>query len=711
MGRRRKLRKILKDKKNRSKKRSILIQCKLIDKMIFTEKQKVITNNIRTEIQKLKVGGGINSGAFWEFKKRMEKNKHREVPTAIIGKDKELKTTKEEIKKEYENFYSNLFTKTEIIDKRGKEMIDIKMRNLKKIAKQDKETITDISVKELRENINNIKNKRTIDKQGINNVMIKNGGEDFVNSLILLFNDINKHKESPDEWIQMIINTIYKGKGDKKDLENRRGLFITNCISKLYDKIKLARNTERLNIGISKFQCGGMKGKSTIDHIMTLNAIIDYNIYIGSETYTIFADAYKCFDKLNLKDCVCDISKIIGAKEALEIYNMNKKGTVTIKTPIGVIENIKADEIVRQGTINGPKLCCVNTDQINKIGRKCYTYIGSEIKIETMTYVDDIQNSSSNEEGLKKTVSNLQLFENTKGYTFSVDKKKTAILITGKKKNKNYEDIKLRVKNEQIKYTNEYKYLGQWYNEKGDHKTTIQKKKEKIEFFIQQIKYYGNEYKIGKYAMTTRIKIYKDVIVPTVFHNIETWSRITKDDINELESMQERMVKSMCEQMISTPYFGLLAEIGVWPIEQQLHYRQILLFHNIVITKETRLITEIIKNQMKEPWKGCWIEEVQKTCKKYNLDINKIPTWTKRECKNTIKKKIEDELNAKVKNLAKEKTKLRFLNDYSLKPYIKNLEFKECITIIKLRLNMIETKCNFKGNYIKTNYVRYAKKT
>ena len=104
MGRRRKLRKILKDKKNRSKKRSILIQCKLIDKMIFTEKQKVITNNIRTEIQKLKVGGGINSGAFWEFKKRMEKNKHREVPTAIIGKDKELKTTKEEIKKEYETF-------------------------------------------------------------------------------------------------------------------------------------------------------------------------------------------------------------------------------------------------------------------------------------------------------------------------------------------------------------------------------------------------------------------------------------------------------------------------------------------------------------------------------------------------------------------------------------------------------------------------------
>ena len=125
-----------------------------------------------------------------------------------------------------------------------------------------------------------------------------------------LFIEIDNSKVQPDSWIDMIINSVYKNKGDRKDLENRRGLFITNNISKLYDKVKMNKNSDKLNERISKYQCGGMTGKSTVDHKMTLNAVLDYNKYLGSETYILFADAYKCFDKLNLKDCVCDISEI-----------------------------------------------------------------------------------------------------------------------------------------------------------------------------------------------------------------------------------------------------------------------------------------------------------------------------------------------------------------------------------------------------------------
>ena len=61
---------------------------------------------------------------------------------------------------------------------------------------------------------------------------------------------------------------------------------------------KISRNDESLNKGISKHQCGGMKGKSIADHTMTLDAVIGYNKSLGCETYILFADAYKCFDKL-----------------------------------------------------------------------------------------------------------------------------------------------------------------------------------------------------------------------------------------------------------------------------------------------------------------------------------------------------------------------------------------------------------------------------
>ena len=38
----------------------------------------------------------------------------------------------------------------------------------------------------------------------------------------------------------------------------------------------------------------------------------------------------------------------------------------------------------------GPILCIVETDKINKIGERCYTTYGPEIRIKNLLYIDDI---------------------------------------------------------------------------------------------------------------------------------------------------------------------------------------------------------------------------------------------------------------------------------------------------------------------------------
>ena len=44
-------------------------------------------------------------------------------------------------------------------------------------------------------------------------------------------------------------------------------------------------------------------------------------------------------------------------------------------------------------------------------------------------------------------------------------------------------------------------------------------------------------------------------------------------------------------------------------------------------------------------------------------------------------------------------TKLRFVENVERNKYIEELDYEDSITILKLRLNMIETKCNYKeGN-------------
>ena len=455
------------------------------------------------------------------------------------NKKGEIVTSRNEIKGVFEEFYTELFR----VDKENNEetkMDEIIFNTIKMISeKNDKRT--KVGIEEITNNINKMKNKATNDKQGWNNTILKNAGTDVTNSLQIIMNKINKQQRIPKEWDELIIKSIYKNKGKRNDMENRRGLFITSLISKLYERIKLNKNNERINKGISKYQCGGSKGKSTIDHIMTLNEIINYNKYLNKETHVLFADAYKCFDKLKLKNCIIDLYKIVGAKEAMEVYRLNKIGKASIDTPIGIIGPIKANKIVRQGTIMGPKLCCINTDKINNIGRKCITSIGPNVKVEMLTYVDDISYASSNVEQIKKAVSNLRAMERYKGFTFNIGKNKTEMMIINKQRRKEDNNIKVRVKSGKIETTNEYKYLGEWYNEKGNHETSLKKKKEKINYYIKQIKIYGNENLIGKHAMTTRLKIYKTMVIPTIYHNVETWNNISKKEMKELEDMQGKI--------------------------------------------------------------------------------------------------------------------------------------------------------------------------
>ena len=65
--------------------------------------------------------------------------------------------------------------------------------------------------------------------------------------------------------------------------------------------------------------------------------------------------------------------------------------------------------------------------------------LGPRVRIETLAFVDDLKNASTSIENTVKVARNLSSFEKMKGYAFSIDKKKTAILISGKKKNKTYD--------------------------------------------------------------------------------------------------------------------------------------------------------------------------------------------------------------------------------------------------------------------------------
>ena len=101
-----------------------------------------------------------------------------------------------------------------------------------------------------------------------------------------------------------------------------------------------------------------------MDSIIIINAIIEKQRQSHKNTYVFFADAEKCFDKLWLKDCLKDMEEIGYSINDIKIlYKMNKNAEVTVDTTVGQTESIRIKEIVKQGPIFGPIMCCATTSE------------------------------------------------------------------------------------------------------------------------------------------------------------------------------------------------------------------------------------------------------------------------------------------------------------------------------------------------------------
>ena len=95
----------------------------------------------------------------------------------------------------------------------------------------------------------------------------------------------------------MMIKTLDK-KGSKLLMDNKRGLFLTAVLSKTYERVIKNRNAESVEEKSSVWQMGGTKKRSPVDNLFISFSIFERNRYLGKPTYSFYADAVKCFDKL-----------------------------------------------------------------------------------------------------------------------------------------------------------------------------------------------------------------------------------------------------------------------------------------------------------------------------------------------------------------------------------------------------------------------------
>ena len=180
-----------------------------------------------------------------------------ETPHSVKMSNGELMESRQDILGAYLTHHQNLLRikvgKTEL-EKTTETMVvkQFKALSMREMESHRKEITKEI-VKKV---IKMMRNERALDRRGWRAEWIKNG-EEIENSLVKLFNRMERENSSPVRWNQIIIRSIHK-KGPKKDLSNQRGIFLTNIVSKVYEKVKLLQNEENI-CNMSRMQCTGRK--------------------------------------------------------------------------------------------------------------------------------------------------------------------------------------------------------------------------------------------------------------------------------------------------------------------------------------------------------------------------------------------------------------------------------------------------------------------
>ena len=240
-----------------------------------------------------------------------------------------------------------------------------------------------------------------------------NMGLGFKVYLLEVLNELKRQMWIPYQWESTLIRTIYKNKGSRKVLRNHRGIFLTQIIAKMYERIMISRKKEALD-SVSKLQSGSRSKRSSLDNLFLLHSCIDHAKHMNVPLYVTVYDFAQCFDALWLEDCIVSMWNIGVKDETLStLYRMNKKATIQVKTPVGISEKFSCETIVKQGTVSGPPLCSTSTAEFVDRNKVRGFPIGGYC-ISSMILVDDILNTNTAPDDVIQSHENMGEFSQVK---------------------------------------------------------------------------------------------------------------------------------------------------------------------------------------------------------------------------------------------------------------------------------------------------------
>ena len=264
----------------------------------------------------------------------------------------------------------------------------------------------------------------------------------------------------------------------------------------------------------------------------------------------------------------------------------------------------------------------------------------------------------------------------------------------------------LKVHGKKMKNSDKEKYLGDQITKLGNLKATIEGRVAKGYGIVSEIKTLLDEIPLGIYRVEMGLKLRQAMLINGLLYNSEAWHSVSKDDIKQLEKIDEVLLRSLLGSHQKTPLEFLYLETGSLPITYILSIRRMMYLKVVMMREDEELTKRILKEQEKSPSPGDFIEHVKEDFDKIGLTFSEsfITQTAIKTYKNIIKRHTRIKAFSDLVKTQKSHSKVQKIEYSSFKcqEYLSSGMFKnEEISILSsLRSHTVRTvRYNFKNLY------------
>ena len=200
-------------------------------------------------------------------------------------------------------------------------------------------------------------------------------------------------------------------------------------------------------------------------------------------------------------------------------------------------------------------------------------------------------------------------------------------------------------------------------NEKGNLDDQLVYMEGKIGGIIREGKKMCCSSRIGKAEIEAKRLVYEVLAETSVYYNIEAWTNLRVSDVQMIKTLQAKILKGLFGLPKTTPYWGLIHELGVMPIISRVTYKKLMLYHNIVNSDDSRVAKKLVLEQERRGIVECWFGEVKREAKEIGIKLGReqVQGKPKSAWKREVKEKVGESVKKKLPEQKKESKKLRFL--------------------------------------------------